>query len=55
MLTSHTLLQQYWHDDRYEIGKVQVWYRDQGAENNRSNVCGSDISLEPVLPEYPDN
>jgi uncharacterized protein (UPF0248 family) len=47
MLTSHTLLQQYWHDDRYEIGKVQVWYRDQGAENNRSNVCGSDISLEP--------
>jgi uncharacterized protein (UPF0248 family) len=47
MLTSHTLLQQYWHDDRYEIGKVQIWYRDQGAENNRSTVRGSDISLEP--------
>lgn len=47
MLTSHTLLQQYWHDDRYDSGKVQVWYRDQGAGNNRSSVRGSDISLEP--------
>jgi uncharacterized protein (UPF0248 family) len=47
MVTSHTLLQQYWHDDRYDIGKVQVWYRDQGAENNRSAVSGSGISLEP--------
>jgi uncharacterized protein (UPF0248 family) len=47
MLTSHTLLQQYWHDDRYDIGKVQVWYRDQGAYNNRSAVRGPDISLEP--------
>jgi uncharacterized protein (UPF0248 family) len=47
MLTSHTLLQQYWYDYRFDIGKVKVWYRDQGAENNRSTVCGSDISLEP--------
>jgi uncharacterized protein (UPF0248 family) len=47
MLTSHTLLQQYWYDDRYDSKKVRVWYRDQGAENNRSAVCGPDISLEP--------
>jgi uncharacterized protein (UPF0248 family) len=47
MLTSHTLLQQYWHDDSYDSGKVQVWYRDQGADNNRSAVRGPDISLEP--------
>jgi len=47
MLTSHKLLQQYRHDDRYDIGKVQVWYIDRGAPNNRSNVSGSDISLEP--------
>jgi uncharacterized protein (UPF0248 family) len=47
MLTSHTLLQQYWHDDHYDIGKVRVWYRDQGADNNRSAVRGPDIRLEP--------
>ncbi|MFA5414566.1 MAG: RNA repair domain-containing protein [Methanoregula sp.] len=47
MLTSHILLQQYWHDDRYKIGNVQVWYIDRGAPNDRSNVSGSDISLEP--------
>jgi len=47
MLTSHNLLQQYWHDDRNDIGKVRVWYRDQGAPDDRSSVCGSDISLEP--------
>jgi len=47
MLTSHKLLQQYWHDDRYDIGKVQVWYSDRGAHNDRSSVSGPDISLEP--------
>lgn len=47
MLTSHKLLQQYWHDDRYEIGKVRVWYRERGAPNDRSMVSGPDISLEP--------
>lgn len=47
MLTSHKLLQQYWHDDRYEIGKVRVWYIDRGAPNDRSSVRGADISLEP--------
>lgn len=47
MLTSHKLLQQYWHDDRYDIGKVQVWYIDRGAPNDRSSVSGPDISLEP--------
>jgi uncharacterized protein (UPF0248 family) len=47
MLTSHKLLQQYWHDDRYDTGNVRVWYIDRGAPNDRSSVCGSDISLEP--------
>jgi uncharacterized protein (UPF0248 family) len=46
MLTSHKLLQQYWHDDRYDIGKVQVWYTDRGAHNDRSRVSGHDINLE---------
>ena len=47
MLTSHKLLQQYWHDGRCDIGKVRVWYRDQGAPNDRSSVRGPDIRLEP--------
>ena len=47
MLTSHKLLQQYWHDDRYDVSKVHVWYIDRGAPNDRSQVSGSDISLEP--------
>jgi len=47
MLTSHTLLQQYWHDNRYDIGKVRVWYSDRGAPNDYSRACGPDISLEP--------
>ena len=47
MLTSHKLLQQYWHDDRYDTGKVLVWYTDRGTPNDRSSVSGSDISLEP--------
>jgi uncharacterized protein len=47
MLTSHKLLQQYWHDDRYDTGKVRVWFIDRGAPSDRSSVCGSDICLEP--------
>jgi uncharacterized protein (UPF0248 family) len=47
MLTSHKLLQQYWHDDRYDTGKVRVWYTDRGAPSDRSSVSGPDISLEP--------
>jgi uncharacterized protein (UPF0248 family) len=47
MLTSHKLLQQYWHDDHYDTSKVRVWYTDRGAPSDRSSVCGSDISLEP--------
>jgi len=47
MLTSHKLLQQYWHDDRYDISKVRVWYIDRGAPNDRSSVSGTDIILEP--------
>ena len=47
MLTSHKLLQQYWHDDRFNIASVQVWYSDRGAPNDRSRVTGQDISLEP--------
>jgi uncharacterized protein (UPF0248 family) len=47
MLTSHKLLQQYWHDDRYDTGKVRIWYTDRGAPSDRSSVDGADISLEP--------
>jgi uncharacterized protein (UPF0248 family) len=47
ILTSHKLLQQYWHDDRFATGKVQVWYTDRGAQNDRSSVSGPDIILEP--------
>ncbi|MCX6696625.1 MAG: hypothetical protein NTV84_03545 [Methanoregula sp.] len=47
MLSSHKLLQQYWHDDRYDIGNVQVWYIDRGAPNDRSSVRGPDIILAP--------
>ncbi|MFY9799852.1 MAG: RNA repair domain-containing protein [Methanoregula sp.] len=47
MLTSHKLLQQYWHDDRYKVSKVRVWYIDRGAPNDRSSVSGTDIILEP--------
>ncbi|WP_440950900.1 DUF504 domain-containing protein [Methanosphaerula subterraneus] len=47
MLTSHTLLHQYWHDPRYDRKKVQVWYIDRGAPNDRSSVSGSEITLEP--------
>jgi uncharacterized protein len=47
MLTSHKLLQQYWHDDRYDIRHVRVWYTDRGAPEDRSMAPGPDISLEP--------
>jgi uncharacterized protein len=47
MLTSHRLLQQYWHDDRYDPRQVRVWYIDRGAPDDRSIAEGSDISLEP--------
>lgn len=47
MLTSHKLLQQYWHDDRYDREKVQVWYIDRGAPDDRSAASGPKISLEP--------
>jgi uncharacterized protein (UPF0248 family) len=47
MLTSHKLLQQYWHDERYDISKVRVWYTDRGAPGDRSSVSGPDFSLEP--------
>ena len=47
MLTSHKLLQQYWHDDRYAVEKVRVWYRDRGAPEDRSCADGPDIGLEP--------
>lgn len=49
MLTSHKLLQQYWHDERYDTSKVRVWYTDRGAPNDRSSVDGPDISLEPYF------
>ena len=47
MLTSHKLLQQYWHDDRFEREKVRVWYIERGAPDDRSTVIGPGISLEP--------
>lgn len=47
MLTSHLLLQKYWHDTRYDIGKVYVWYADRGAPDDMSMAAGPDISLEP--------
>lgn len=47
MLTSHSLLQQYWHDPRYDTKKVRVWYIDRGAPDDRSSVSGSEIDLEP--------
>ena len=47
MLTSHTLLQQFWHDGRYDPAKVRVWYTDRGGPGDRSCAEGSAISLEP--------
>ena len=47
MLTSHRLLQQYWHDARYDIRHVRVWYTDRGAPDDRSMAPGPAIRLEP--------
>jgi uncharacterized protein len=47
MLTSHKLLQQYWHDTRCDHRQVRVWYIDCGAPDDRSAADGEDISLEP--------
>ena len=47
MLTSHRLLQQYWHDARYDTGQVRVWYTDRGAPEDRSMAGGSDIRPGP--------
>lgn len=47
LLTSHKLLQQYWHDSRYDPEKVRVWYTDRGAPEDRSVAEGPDIRLEP--------
>ena len=47
MLTSHRLLQQYWHDARYDTAKLRVWYIDRGAPGDISGADGPDIRLEP--------
>jgi len=47
MLTSHLLLQQYWHDGRHDPREVRIWYTDRGAPEDRSVAAGPDISLEP--------
>jgi uncharacterized protein (UPF0248 family) len=47
MLTSHRILQQYWHDDRFDYRQVRVWYTDRGAPEDRSVADGPDIGLEP--------
>ncbi|MDP3563734.1 MAG: RNA repair domain-containing protein [Methanoregula sp.] len=51
MLTSHKLLEQFWHDDRYDSARVKVWYIDRGAPHDRSMVNGPDICLEPYYME----
>lgn len=47
MLTSHKLLQQYWHDRRYTVENVRVWYTDRGAPDDRSVADGPKITMEP--------
>jgi len=47
MLTSHKLLERYWHDARCDKEKVRIWYIDRGAPDDRSSAVGADISLEP--------
>ena len=47
MLTSHLLLQRYWHDNRCDPREVKVWYTDRGAPEDRSMAEGADIGLEP--------
>jgi uncharacterized protein (UPF0248 family) len=43
MRTSHTLLLKYLHDPRYSFERVEVWYIDRGAQNDRSCVTGDRI------------
>jgi uncharacterized protein (UPF0248 family) len=47
MLTSHSLLQRYWHDKHFDIRHVRVWYIDRGAPDDRSRAEGPMIRLEP--------
>lgn len=47
MLTSHKLLENFWHDNRFDKQKVRIWYIDRGAPNDRSHADGDDIGLEP--------
>lgn len=43
MRTSHSLLLKYFHDPRYSFDRVEVWYIDRGAQNDRSSVTGGQI------------
>lgn len=47
MLTSHRLLEKYWHDPRYDTPDVRIWYTDRGAPGDRSMAHGPDITLQP--------
>jgi len=47
VLTSHRILQKFWHDDRYDLRLVRVWYTDRGAAHDMSAASGPDITLEP--------
>lgn len=44
MRTSHALLLRLWHDPDFNIKKAAVEYVDRGAPNDRSTVCGKDIT-----------
>ena len=43
MLTSHELLLNYWHDERYVFSEIIVCYVDRGALGDRSCARGCDI------------
>ena len=43
MLTSHTILLKYRHDQRYSFSDIIVCYLDRGAPGDRSCVSGRDI------------
>ncbi len=43
----YQLLQQYWHDNRFDKGKVRVRYIDRGAPEDRSCVNGPGVWPEP--------
>jgi hypothetical protein len=42
-LKSFQLLKQFWHDKRYDIRKVRVFYVDRGAPEDLSSVGGGDL------------